>query len=168
MTAREFEQFYRRLFLPLCMYALRLTEDTDRAQDVVQTTFMRVWEMLRSGGTITRLENYMYRAVRNSALAYIRSEDCFTSLPEETEKSVEVTVEEIDTAERDARLWKAIDDMPPRRREIFLMCRRDGMSYAAIAEELGISVKTVENQLAKATSTLRAQPRILNFLITFL
>ena len=110
----------------------------------------------------------MYRAVRNSALASIRSDNIFTTLPEETEKSGEVTVEEIDTAERDARLWKAIDDMPPRRREIFLMCRRDGMSYAAIAEELGLSVKTVENQLTRATATLRAQPQILNFLITFL
>ncbi|MDE6716630.1 MAG: RNA polymerase sigma-70 factor [Muribaculaceae bacterium] len=168
MTAREFEQIYRKLYLPLCMYALRLTEDTERAQDVVQTTFMRVWEVIRNGGVITRPETYMYRAVRNSALASIRSDNVFTTLPEETEKNGEVTLEEIDTAERDARLWKAIDDMPPRRREIFLMCRRDGMSYAAIAEELGLSVKTVENQLTKATATLRAQPQILNFLITFL
>ncbi|MDE6257485.1 MAG: sigma-70 family RNA polymerase sigma factor, partial [Muribaculaceae bacterium] len=62
----------------------------------------------------------------------------------------------------------AIDSMPPRRREIFLMSKRDGMTYSAIAEELGISIKTVENQLAKATSTLRANTHILTFILPFL
>ena len=79
-----------------------------------------------------------------------------------------MTEEDIDTAERDARLWKAIDSMPPRRREIFLMSRRDGLTYAAIADELGLSVKTVENQIAKATASLRGNHHINSFILTFL
>lgn len=55
----------------------------------------------------------------------------------------------------EARLWKLIDELPDRCREIFLMSKRDGMKYSEIAAELGISVKTVEHQISKALRRLR-------------
>ena len=61
----------------------------------------------------------------------------------------------IERSERDARLWKVIDELPLERRKIFLMCKRDGMRYQEIAAELHISIKTVENQMGKALKTLR-------------
>lgn len=67
----------------------------------------------------------------------------------------EPTEEDIDTSERDARLWKALDELPPRCRTVFLMSKRDSMSNREIAEELSISIKTVENQITKAYSRLR-------------
>lgn len=165
MTAREFSIFYGRLYMPLCMYALRITEDTALAHDAVQGSFMRVWDMIRKGHEMESPERYMYRTVRNTALSLSHSEALYTSLPDNMD---EVTEEDIDTAERDVRLWKAIDSMPPRRREIFLMSRRDGLTYAAIADELGLSVKTVENQIAKATASLRGNHHINSFILTFL
>lgn len=165
MNAREFQQIYRRLYMPLCMYALRIVEDTATADDVVQNTFMLIWDMLQQGHEIQAPEVYMYRAVRNKSLAQLRADGRFAPLPENTD---EVPEEEIETAERDARLWRAIDEMPPRRREIFLMSKRDGMTYAAIADELGLSVKTVEHQISKALATLRADPRLIAPLLLFL
>ncbi len=165
MTAGEFTIIYKELYMPLCMYALRITEDTTLAHDSVQGSFVRVWDMIREGHEFDSLERYMYRTVRNSSLEQLRNEGRYTSLPDNTN---EVTEEDIDTAERDARLWQAIDSMPPRRREIFLMNKRDGMTYAAIANELNLSVKTVENQIAKATASLRANPRIYSFILPFL
>ncbi|MDE5786170.1 MAG: sigma-70 family RNA polymerase sigma factor, partial [Duncaniella sp.] len=64
--------------------------------------------------------------------------------------------EQIDTSLRDARIWKAIDELPERCREIFLMSKRDGMTNDEIAEELDLSVKTVKNQMTKAFARLRA------------
>ncbi len=58
--------------------------------------------------------------------------------------------EVIDTSFRDARIWKAIDELPEKCREIFLMSKRDGYSNEEIADELGISIKTVKNQMTKA------------------
>lgn len=165
MTAREFTRIYQKLYMPLCMYALRITENTALAHDAVQGSFMRVWTMLRDGHEINSLETYMYRAVRNTALTELRAEGHYEPLPDNLD---EVTEEDIDTAERDARLWQAIDSMPPRRREVFLMSKRDGMTYAEIADELGLSVKTVENQIAKATASLRTNPHINSFILTFL
>lgn len=165
MTARQFTLIYKKLYMPLCMYALRITEDTALAHDVVQGSFARVWDMIRDGHEIESLERYMYRTVRNASIELLRNEERYTTLPENMD---EVTEEDIDTAERDARLWQAIDAMPARRREIFLMSRRDGMTYAEIAEELGLSVKTVEHQIAKATASLRGNPHINSFILAFL
>lgn len=165
MTARDFERIYRKLYMPLCMYALRMTENLTLAHDTVQGVFTRVWDMVRDGYEIDSIQAYMYRAVRNSALAELRSESHYQPLPEDAE---ETTEDEIDTAERDARLWEAIESMPPRRREIFLMSRRDGMTYTEIADELGLSVKTVENQIAKATATLLGNRHIYSFILAFM
>ena len=57
--------------------------------------------------------------------------------------------------EREARLWKQIDKLPPACKNILLMCKRDNMKYQEIADKLGISVKTVEAQIGKAYSILR-------------
>ena len=63
--------------------------------------------------------------------------------------------ETVDTSQRDARVWKAIDELPERCREVFLLSKHDGLSNEEIAEELGISIKTVKNQMTKAFSRLR-------------
>lgn len=67
----------------------------------------------------------------------------------------EPTEDDIDTSQRDARLWEALNELPQRCRTIFLMSKRDAMSHREIAEELSISIKTVENQITKAYTRLR-------------
>ena len=145
MSPREFKQVFDRLYMPLSMFALRLCGDTDDADDIVQEAFMKIWEILESGATIHDIKAYLYRAVRNGAIRRMSGDSHTLGLEEE-----------IDTSERDAKLWEAIGRLPERCREIFLMSKRDGMPNAEIAEELGISVKTVENQMTKAFRQLRA------------
>jgi RNA polymerase sigma-70 factor (ECF subfamily) len=67
-----------------------------------------------------------------------------------------------------ARLWTAIDALPDRCREVFLMAKRDGMTYREIAEELGISERTVEHQVSKALHLLRQQKSVFFRLLLFL
>jgi RNA polymerase sigma-70 factor (ECF subfamily) len=55
----------------------------------------------------------------------------------------------------EARMWTAIDSLPERRRETFLLCKRDGLKYEEIADRLGISVNTVKNQVSKALKTIK-------------
>lgn len=69
-----------------------------------------------------------------------------------------VSEEDVDTSERDAMLWRRIDALPDRCREVFLMSKRDGLTHKEISEELGISIKTVENQITKAFKSLRLAP----------
>lgn len=151
MTAREFEIAFRKLYLPLGMYALRLVDDADIAEDLEQDAFMKAWLYVGDGNDVGNFTSFMYRTLRNECLKYLR--DRRETLGEDS--IPEISEEEIDTSFRDARIWKAIDGLPEKCREIFLMSKRDGLTNEEIAEELGISIKTVKNQMTKAFSRLR-------------
>lgn len=156
ISAGEFERIFRDLYRPLCLFALRFTEKTEDAEDVVQQAFADVWDKCRNNVTIANFKSYLYQAVRNRSLTLI-AQSSDTGQDTESLADLEDTSEEeqINRSERDARLWTAIDGLPPERRKIFLLSKRDGLKYQEIAEELNISVKTVENQIGKALKTLR-------------
>ena len=148
ISSGEFEQYFRDLYKPLCLFALRFTERLDDAED------------------IENLKSYMYQAVRNRSLSLVtqpvelQTTDQFPDMEDSSEE------EQMYNAERDARLWNAIDGLPPERKKIFLLSKRDGLKYQEIAEELNISIKTVENQMGKALKALRETAvRIYNFLL---
>lgn len=151
MTAREFETIFKSLYLPLGMYALRIVEDVDCAEDLVQEAFMKVWQAGGEGLDPVHVKGYMYVMVRNMCVSHLRS------LRErvDSDRIPEVDEETVDTSERDAAIWRAIDSLPEKCRQVFLLSKRDGLSNDEIAEELGISVKTVKNQMTKAFSRLR-------------
>ena len=146
ITTQEFEHHFKSLYKPLCLFALRYTDQVDDAEDIVQQAFADVWDKNRAGNVIGNLKAYLYQAVRNRSLS-------FTSQPVNVEDTSEE--EDILRSERDARLWDAIDRLPPERKKIFLLSKRDGLKYQEIAEELNLSVKTVENQMSKALKALR-------------
>lgn len=151
MTTREFEICFRRLYMPLGMYNLRLVDDADVAEDLVQDAFMKAWIYNENGNEIDNFTSFIYFTVRNTCLKYLRDRHVLLG-----EDSIpDVGEEEIDTSFRDARIWKAIDKLPEKCREIFLMSKRDGLTNEEIADELGISIKTVKNQMTKAFSRLR-------------
>lgn len=151
MTVKEFETYFRKMYLPLGMYALRIVGNADDAEDVVEDSFIKAWNTISSGTELCSFNSYIYRCVRNECISFLRKRKEYTdiySIPD-------VCEEAIDTSFRDARIWKAIDDLPDKCRKVFLMSKQDGMSNAEIAEELNISVKTVKNQMTKAFHRLR-------------
>lgn len=133
------------------MFALRIVGDADMAEDIVATTFANVWQKINEGLEIDNFKAYIYQAVRNECLLYLRNKKETVGL----ENIQEVDEETMDTAERDAKIWKAIEDLPPKCREVFLLSKRDGLSNEEIAKKMGISIKTVKNQMTKAFSRLR-------------
>lgn len=156
MTIREFETYFRRLYLPLCMYALRIVDNADDADDIVEDTFAKTWQVISTGTEIGHFNSYIYRCVRNECMSFLRGKKEFENI----DAIPDVCEETIDTSFRDARIWKAIDELPEKCREIFLMSKRDGLSNAEIADELNISIKTVKNQMTKAFARLRLSPSI--------
>ena len=103
------------------------------------------------GGKIDDFSSFIYRSLRNVCLSHLRRTKEMCNIDDVPEVEDEV----IDTSIRDARIWRAIDELPKKCREIFLMSKRDGLSNSEIAEELDLSVKTVKNQITKAFSRLR-------------
>ncbi len=153
--AMDFEQEFKVLYRPLCLFALQYIPRTEDAEDIVQQAFADVWEKLCEGVSILNMKAYMYQAVKNRSLLLLtreKEELLDGNIPDEADDAAD---EQIRIAERDARLWTAIDQLPPERRKIFLLSKRDGLKYQEIADELHISVKTVENQISKALKSLR-------------
>lgn len=151
MTQRAFEKQFKNLYLPLGMYALRLVNDIDQAEDLVQEAFMKSWSHIEEGREIGDFKSWIYRCVRNECISFLRAKKESAG----SEEIPEIGEEAIDTSERDARIWEAVNALPDRCREIFLMSKRDGMTGEEIASELGISIKTVKNQMTKALARLR-------------
>ena len=151
MTIEDFEVLFRKMYLPLGMYALRIVDDADVAEDMVQEAFIKTWQRLETGREISNFRAFIYRCVRNECLTYLSASENKAG----EELIPDIGEEMIDTSFRDARIWKAIDELPEKCREIFLMSKRDGYSNEEIAEELGISIKTVKNQMTKALNRLR-------------
>lgn len=139
------------------MYSLRILGSDDDAADVVQEVFTGVWSRIGEGTGIPAPEPYLYRSVRNASLNRLRSRRDTVGLDslEEVAGDAEVAPEIMERAERDARIWRAVDSLPAKCREVFLLSKRDGLANKEIAERLGISVKTVENQITKAFRNLR-------------
>ena len=155
LTAEEVERSFKSLYKPLCLFALRYTQQLDDAEDIVQQTFADVWDRNRLEVPIDHLKSYLYQAVRNRSLSYVTkaaSVEMTDQMPDVEDQSEEERIRE---AERDARLWDAIDRLPPERKKIFLLSKRDGLKYQEIADKLHLSIKTVENQMSKALKTLR-------------
>lgn len=151
MTIRDFELEFRRLYLPLGMYAMRIVDNAEDAEDLVENAFMRIWQNSGREMEIENFKAYAYRAVRNECVSFLRKKKDLADvddIPEECE-------DDIDTSERDARIWTAIDRLPDKCRQVFLLSKRDGLSNEQIAQEMDISIKTVKNQMTKANSRLR-------------
>ena len=129
--------------------------DTDEAEDIVQETFVSLWDKREQWGTIKSVKAYLYTAVRNNCLTRIRDAKPTTPIDEGFMDESLTEDEQMERAEMEARIWRMIDELPERRREIFLMAKRDGLRYKEIAEQTGLTVKSVENHVLRAMQSLR-------------
>lgn len=142
-----FKQYYR----PLCLYAAHyLNGDIVASEDIVQDCFVKLWQHddtdkhnISDKRNITDKRAFLYTAVRNACIDTLRCQhpEMTTIDPSDLEGIIS-DKEAVDRSEREAKVWEIINDLPDRCREVFLMSKRDGMTYNEIAEELGISVKT--------------------------
>ena len=149
------ENLFRYHYRPLCIFALHYLKDIDASEDVVQEAFGLLWEKLSTGEKVVNQKGYLYSIVKNRSLDILRKKGSVgeaISLDGSVDNIEEPTVED---AEVEARLWTAIDTLPEKCREIFLMSKRDGLRQEEIAQELGISLQTVKNQVSKALKILK-------------
>lgn len=157
ISQKQFSEYFQAYYRQLCLHALHFMHDADEAEDVVQETFVSVWDKREQLETIKSVKAYLYTAVRNNCLTRIRDAKPTTPLDELPEQELLSEEEQMERAEMEARIWKMIDELPERRREIFLMAKRDGMRYKEIAEKTGLAAKSVENHVMRAMQSLRAK-----------
>ena len=151
-----FDILFKRYYRPLCLYAAHyLKGDIAASEDIVQDCFVKLWQQ-EAKRDITDKRAFLYSTVRNACIDTLRRQHPeMTSIDPSDLEEIISDEEAIDRSEQEAKVWETIDALPDRCREVFLMAKRDGMTYNEIAEALNISVKTVEHQISKAMKKLR-------------
>jgi RNA polymerase sigma-70 factor (family 1) len=143
----------------LVAYAARLTPSEDAAEDVVQEAMLRVWRGRRQWNASDRLASFLYRITRNLALDETRRRRVRERWAEEEgsrEQAGPPTPDQIaEHTQVSGAVTRAIEALPPRRREVFVLSRYHGHSYREIAEIMEISPQTVANQMSAALDELR-------------
>ncbi|CAH0994569.1 RNA polymerase sigma-H factor [Emticicia aquatica] len=158
---RIFESIFRKYYQSLCNYANSILKEMDESEEIVQHLFLSIWEKRSDLEISISLKSYLYRAVHNHCLNRIKHlkirEDYQQYATNFYDSSYESVSQTVIKNELEIKIEEAIRKLPEQCRLIFRMSRFDELKYHEIAEQLGLSPKTVENQIGKALKLLRVE-----------
>ena len=155
-----FERAFRAYHPSLCEFAYRYVRSREVAEELVHDVFAKLWESRRRLEVRDSLKSYLYSAVRNHAISYLRH-----ALVERRWREAEVQREAphdlndadrlLESQELVAAVQRVLDHLPERCRLALTLRWQRQMSYAEVAEAMGISVKTVEIYVSRGLAALR-------------
>lgn len=158
-----FEMMFKSYYQPLCRYANTFVNDPEEAEEIVQGSFINIWEKRQAIDINTSVKAYLYRAIRNACLNTLKHEKVKHLYAQNEvhtgERYFEASDESTLRDELENRIRKAIQVLPEQCRVIFQLSRFEELKYQEIADQLNLSVKTVENQMGKALKIMREQLR---------
>lgn len=159
--AAALRSIFDRYYPPLLGDIYRLIPDEDTCKDLAQEVFVELWRKRGELDIHTSLRAYLRRAGVNRALNHIKTQRrTVLDAPEGRVDIVDDTDWELQRQDHQENLEhalrEAIDQLPEKCRVVFSLSRFEHLSHREIADELGISVKTIENQITRAMRLLRA------------
>jgi RNA polymerase sigma-70 factor (ECF subfamily) len=159
LNEQALESLFRDHFVGLCKFAMGYVKDDEAAKEIVQDSFVNLWEKRDSIDLSKPVKSYLSTAVRNKCLNYLRDHKKFsTDLLALENLSHDPVYDQHDSlveSEMSEQITRAIDALPEKCRKIFELSRFRHLKYQQIADELQISVKTVETQMSKALQHMR-------------
>ena len=162
---------FRDYYKPLVRYGTTFLKDSDEAEDVVQQVFVSMWEKRSQQDIHTSVRALLYKAVHNACLNRIKHRKVRMVYAEELKATQEQAsqVDLVQANELDEKIQLAVANMPEQCAKIFKMSRFEQLRYQEIADQLGLSIKTIENQMGKALRIIREELKdYLPLLILFL
>jgi RNA polymerase sigma-70 factor (ECF subfamily) len=160
ITKKEIEKIYFELYPRLCVFAYKILKDYDSAKSAVQEVFLTVFEKKDKLQINNSLQSYLVKAVYNRCLLEKRGKTIHQRHSDKInyEKLNDCAFDEGFDDETLAKLElldRAIKSLPEQCRKVFLLNKKEGLSYAKIAVQVGISVKTVDNHISKAMKKIK-------------
>jgi RNA polymerase sigma-70 factor (ECF subfamily) len=156
-----FEQVFKTHYKNLHAYAFTILKDEDEAEEMVQQVFFKLWERSEHLSVSGSIAAYLYRAVHNESLNFIKHQKVKAghrlhvaySMKNKSEQAQSKMIRK----ELESKFREALNELPEQCRTVFQLSRFEDMKYKEIADKLDISVKTVENHMGKALKLLRTK-----------
>ncbi|MDL2256151.1 RNA polymerase sigma-70 factor [Parabacteroides sp. OttesenSCG-928-G06] len=161
---QHFEYLFRQLQPRLFAYCCKYVDDKELARDIVQDSFINLWENYEAVNT--SFDYYLFKAVRNRCISHFRS----LKTHADYEELVHLRIKEIEIHpelntplvdfylhEVEKLLQQSMEKLPQKCRHIFVLSRMQGKKNQEIADQLNISIRTVEAQLYHALKILKAE-----------
>jgi len=147
---KPFEEIFQEYYSPLCNYALKLVNDFEVAEEIVQDLFVQLLEK-QTLDEVVYVDRFLIRSVKFKCIDFLRRrKNAGVVTFEHLAESDLIDNEELSGEEINALFHYLAAKLPPKTREVFLLVRQSELSYKETAEKLNISVKTVENQMSRA------------------
>ncbi|MCI0751403.1 MAG: RNA polymerase sigma-70 factor [Flammeovirgaceae bacterium] len=157
---KAFDTLFAHYYQGLCSFANTLLKNSEDSEEVVLDTFLNFWKA-RKTLTIQNIQAYLYTSVKYASLACLRKKRTRLQVTDQMPECPDESYHEnqFAYAELAEQVDTAVMKLPMRCKQIFIMNRFYGMRYKEISEALGVTEKTVENQLAKGLQLVRAAIR---------
>lgn len=154
-----FEVLYRQYSLEIYRRLLMMVKVADLAEELTQDVFVKIWEKRSLIEPGNNFKFFLYRISKNMVIDFYRKAARDQKLQDQiitssTEIS-NVTEDAIIFKETNALFQKALDSLPPQQKQVYTLCKIQGLSYAEAGKRLGINTSTVSNHIVKATKTLK-------------
>ena len=151
-----FDELFRKYYKNLTYFSIKIVKNRDTAEEVVQDLLVNFWEKRHHLEPTISLKAYLYRAVHNNSIHYNKNEKRF----EKTEVSEAHYLSSdfdniLEQTELEIRIYQLIEQLPTECRKIFKLSRFEELKYKEIAEQLDLSVKTVETQMSRALKFIK-------------
>lgn len=154
-----FKQLFESYFKKMVLFAEYFLLDRDEAEDIAQEVFVDLWNNALTLPVVSNLKSYLFVQVRNrclNRLKHLHVEDHYKQWLLEAQAYAEIPEVELD---QDVlkKVYDVIEELPDQSKVIFKRCVLDGKKYKEVAEELGISVNTVNTQMSRAYKFIRSR-----------
>lgn len=167
-NTEAFHTIYDMYYSRILVYCTGYVNDKYIAQEMTQDTFVKLWEKSDLLPDDTMFQPLLYRIARNNCLNYLKHlkvTEKYQKLQVYRKSEVELNIyaladesaQLVISVELETKILKIIGSLPPACKKVFELSRMEEKKYSEIADNLGIAVKTVENQIQKALKILRKE-----------
>jgi len=160
-SEQTIKHLFDEYFHQLVFSAFNYVNDRGQAEEIVQDVFVKVWQNFDQLQTVKDLKAYLFKAVKNSCLNFLKHIKVRQKFIDDTgggsslvQKSHEETIAEEETKKK---VHQAVNKLPDTWKEAFMLSKYNKLKYHEIAEEMNISQKTVEKYMSKALQFLRQE-----------
>lgn len=157
-SEHTFEEVFKQYFNPLVNFVNSHINNWEDSREIVQNTFMKIWEVRERLDIDSSLKAYLYQATKNGMIDFIRISKRNMGVKDEITKTIsemDNSVEILDSYVIRQELKKALNQLKPKNKEIFVLNKLEGLTHKEIAEHLQISIRAVEDNVKRATVLLK-------------